>query len=97
MASRPTISAVTFSPRPLSRQRSFILMRILPTHVDLVPGSSRPELLSAQVTGGRVSRVPSRNLESLVPGMSSSNIPSTPTSSTMKEEGWRTSDISDIS
>ena len=43
LASRPTSSAVTLSSRPLSRQRSFIPMRTLPIHVDLVtlvPGSS---------------------------------------------------------
>ena len=42
-------------------------------HVDLVPGSSRPELPSAQVTNGPASRVASRNLDSTEPRMSSSN------------------------
>ena len=45
-------------------------------HVDvvaLVSGSSRPELPSAHVTIGPASRVAARNLESTVPGMSSSN------------------------
>ena len=78
MAIRPTSSAVTLSSRLLSRQRSFIPMRTLPIRVDLVtlvPGSSRPELPSAHVTNWPALGVAApRNLDSIEPGMSSSNM-----------------------
>ena len=94
----PIREAVRTSLMPFIRQKSFSLMIMRPMHVAVASHlsmASRPELATAHVTIGPVPGVASRNLVTMS-GLSSSNIPPTPSSSTMEEGSRRTMSLTDI-